>query len=595
MQLNPQKYQFLVGLFILEDKTQSHQSTAGNNQVQEECLEVQLNHPLISHNTIIIELESEIKQEVEKVVQFSEVQKCLIKDKLVKSQNNFENYKIAIQRSRKLNTEFNQFRSPKLGEELDNFEQNTSWRREYYNLIEEAKKLLHYIDINSISLKFISKKLLRVMKDEKETVHKLEKYLHSLQHKINEKELEIQKMLNQMMIRVKDLFPISLMMGIQIILSALLAYLTYIHGIIFQNDQFLGKSQKTVFQIIKTLPVYRCTFIMILGVLGTGVCIRFFRRYQVNYVFIFGVSPRNKMNEYQFYKMFMLLLNIWTTCLVLELIFYDTNFSYYLVYSLFLLLINPMDLHYRPFRYELIYSLAHNLISPFGYVRFKEFFFGDILTSMVKPIIDFYFLTCFILDSPIFEDQALGECILNSGMIFALSVVPYHIRFWQCINRYFVTQLWFPHLVNAGKYMSTIIVLLIAYLQTFHFGLKEFYVPIYIFSTIYSFSWDILMDWSLCKGTQPGTRLLRDRLMYPKYFYYFSIFTNFILRFAWIMPLLPESYQQLFYKDQGGLVLCLSLAEAYRRIQWSLFRVENENITNPEKYRFLLEVPKVYL
>lgn len=37
----------------------------------------------------------------------------------------------------------------------------------------------------------------------------------------------------------------------------------------------------------------------------------------------------------------------------------------------------------------------------------------------------------------------------------------------------------------------------------------------------------------------------------------------------------------------------LSLAEAYRRAQWSLFRVENENVNNFEKYRVVLEIPKL--
>jgi hypothetical protein len=39
----------------------------------------------------------------------------------------------------------------------------------------------------------------------------------------------------------------------------------------------------------------------------------------------------------------------------------------------------------------------------------------------------------------------------------------------------------------------------------------------------------------------------------------------------------------------------LSLAEVYRRTQWSLFRVENENVNNFEKYRVIMEIPKLPL
>lgn len=35
----------------------------------------------------------------------------------------------------------------------------------------------------------------------------------------------------------------------------------------------------------------------------------------------------------------------------------------------------------------------------------------------------------------------------------------------------------------------------------------------------------------------------------------------------------------------------LSILEVYRRSQWSLFRVENENANNPEQYRAILEIP----
>jgi len=59
------------------------------------------------------------------------------------------------------------------------------------------------------------------------------------------------------------------------------------------------------------------------------------------------------------------------------------------------LLFCPVDMFYKQFRFELIYSVYQNMISPFGIVRFKEFFLGDILTSMVRPLIDIHFIGCF--------------------------------------------------------------------------------------------------------------------------------------------------------------------------------------------------------
>jgi hypothetical protein len=40
------------------------------------------------------------------------------------------------------------------------------------------------------------------------------------------------------------------------------------------------------------------------------------------------------------------------------------------------------------------------------------------------------------------------------------------------------------------------------------------------------------------------------------------------------------------------IVLFLSVAEGFRRAQWSLIRIENENVNNFEKYRNILQIPE---
>jgi septin family protein len=37
--------------------------------------------------------------------------------------------------------------------------------------------------------------------------------------------------------------------------------------------------------------------------------------------------------------------------------------------------------------------------------------------------------------------------------------------------------------------------------------------------------------------------------------------------------------------------LILSLVEGFRRAQWSLIRIENENVNNFERYRNILQIP----
>jgi hypothetical protein len=70
-------------------------------------------------------------------------------------------------------------------------------------------------------------------------------------------------------------------------------------------------------------------------------------------------------------------------------------YSFFLVGFLVLFIVNPFHVLYKEFRYEMLYSLWLTVISPFGEVRFKDFFLGDVLTSMVKPLVDVAFIGCY--------------------------------------------------------------------------------------------------------------------------------------------------------------------------------------------------------
>lgn len=106
------------------------------------------------------------------------------------------------------------------------------------------------------------------------------------------------------------------------------------------------------------------------------------------------------------------------------------------------------------------------------------------------------------------------------------------------------TGQWFPHLVNGGKYFAGILTILFNYMVADGSTLisKKFYVGFAVFSTLYSFGWDILMDWDLMQGTKSDTKMLRDKFYYPKRFYYFSAVTNFFLRFAWALTLIEKQF-----------------------------------------------------
>lgn len=141
-----------------------------------------------------------------------------------------------------------------------------------------------------------------------------------------------------------------------------------------------------------------------------GVCVKILRRYRVNYVSIFGIEPANRMNEYQLYKIYLYWQSLLSFAFLIEILnikgyihFQSSNKGpvslptlAFIVFFL-LILINPCSYGYKKFRYELLLAMYYTVIAPFGFVRFKDFFFGDILTSMVKPFIDLIFISNFFL------------------------------------------------------------------------------------------------------------------------------------------------------------------------------------------------------
>jgi hypothetical protein len=64
-----------------------------------------------------------------------------------------------------------------------------------------------------------------------------------------------------------------------------------------------------------------------------------------------------------------------------------------------------------------------------------------------------------------------------------------------------------------------------------------------------------------------------------------------VLRFLWALPMLPMLPGWLH--NSQILVSIITIGEGYRRAQWTIIRIENEQVSNLEKYRQMLEIPAV--
>lgn len=84
--------------------------------------------------------------------------------------------------------------------------------------------------------------------------------------------------------------------------------------------------------------------------------------------------------------------------------------------------------------------------------------------------------------------------------------------------------------------------------------------------------------------------MLRQKTLLPDWFYYYAMLSNFCLRFSWTLTFVPKSS----WVESGQLIILFqTFGEGFRRAQWSLIRLENEQLHNLEKYRTILAIPAV--
>ena len=162
-----------------------------------------------------------------------------------------------------------------------------------------------------------------------------------------------------------------------------------------------------------------------------------------------------------------------------------------------------------------MYSLYQIAIAPFGRVRFRDFFFGDVITSIVKPLEDMVYVIYYVV-----TDEYKNKFFPNPSNkyvyfgIFFVQFAPFWWRFCQCLNRKYYTGLT-AHLINAGKYFSKLIPPFVLIYTTFsakkvediNWGLYCFWQTI---ATLYVTVWDFYMDWGLFRSAEPGKWGLRS-------------------------------------------------------------------------------------
>jgi len=354
--------------------------------------------------------------------------------------------------------------------------------------------------------------------------------------------------------------------------------------------------------------LYRGPLLIIQFLFLMGINVYGWRSSGVNHVLIFELDPRNHLSEQHLMELASIFGVIWTLSVLSFL--YSASLSIppfvnplALGVIMLVFVLNPIKVFRHEARFWALRVMGRIIAAPFFHVGFADFWLADQLNSLVAALLDFQFLICLYVrnDDWLTGDLSaaeIGECMEKDFVIRPIvNCLPAWFRFAQCLRRYRDTKEAFPHLVNAGKYSSTFLVVLFKTLSSAHSDKYEdqsdnpylyLWVLASIVSSLYAYTWDIKMDWGLFDKSAGENKFLREEIVYSSTsFYYFAIVEDLILRFAWAYSYVLIKAN---YVSEDLMTSINSPLEVFRRFVWNFFRLENEHLNNCGKFRAVRDI-----
>ncbi|XP_064420202.1 solute carrier family 53 member 1-like [Latimeria chalumnae] len=372
----------------------------------------------------------------------------------------------------------------------------------------------------------------------------------------------------------------------------------------------------TVFYISKEvnlwplLRMYRGGFLLIEFIFLLGINIYGWRKAGVNHILIFELDPRNHLSYQHLFELAGVFGVLW--CISLLICLFSVYVSVPIQVNplafygfMLLLLINPVKTFYYKSRVWLLKLLYRVLTAPFHKVGFADFWLADQLNSLSPVFLDLWaILWLYTFEANWWNHSGLNEpptekLGYNYGVTCFIQCIPPWIRFVQCLRRYWDSGNTFPHLLNAGKYSTVFIMVIIAALYSnekersqFPIGVKVYFylwIVMACVSTLCTTTWDLKMDWGLFDKNIKENKFLREETVYPKKAYYYcAIAGDILLRISWTMNII---FAQMRHSGRAEIITTvLAPLEVFRRFIWNFFRLENEHLNNCGQFRAVRDI-----
>ncbi|KAJ0558142.1 hypothetical protein HanOQP8_Chr07g0260641 [Helianthus annuus] len=403
-------------------------------------------------------------------------------------------------------------------------------------------------------------------------------------------------MMMMVMMKTFFLFSVGCFVGLSLALVMAIILLIHVRKLLKSTE---GRDQ----YMTNVFPLYSVFGYLVLHFLMYAGNIYFWKRYRVNYAFIFGFKPNTELG----YREILLVssgLSVLTLAAVLsnlEMDIDDHVKSYRtltelvplgLVILVLLIVFCPFDIIYRANRFFLITCIWHCICVPLYKVTLPDFFLADQLTSQVQLFRNLEFYICYYGWGNYKKRDSIkcrGSSIYDN-ISLAIAIIPYYIRCMQCLRRLLDGED-SSQAVNGLKYLSTIAAVIARtfYAQKKGLTLKLVAAFTSVVATVYNTYWDLVCDWGLLRRNSENP-WLRDKLLLPhRWLYFLAMLVNVILRLAWMQTVFD--FHEAPFLHRTALIALISSLEIIRRGIWNFFRLENEHLNNVGKYRAFKSVP----
>ncbi|KAJ0095393.1 hypothetical protein Patl1_16794 [Pistacia atlantica] len=348
-------------------------------------------------------------------------------------------------------------------------------------------------------------------------------------------------------------------------------------------------------------PLYSLFAYIVLHMLMYAANIYYWKRYRINYSFIFGFKEGTELGYRQ-----VLLVGFGISVLALLTVIGNLDMEIdpqtkdynglteslplILVLVLLVALLFPFNILYRSSRFFFLVCLFHCIAAPLYKVTLPDFFLADQFTSQVEALRSLEFYICYYGWGDVrHRTNYCSKSTVFNTFNFIVAVIPYICRFLQCLRRLFEEKDPMQG-YNGIKNFLTIVAVCMRTAWSLNKG-KGWEVLAWTFSVlaaIFVTYWDLVFDWGLL-NRHSKNRWLRDKLLVSKKSVYFiAMLLNVLLRFAWIQTVVKFDFDFMHRNTLIAIVACL---EIIRRGIWNFFRLENEHLNNVGKYRAFKSVP----